>query len=288
MQLGLIGLQMKIRPKFSLKLLMALFVILAVLLASWVLPTLEQMRICDTGMIGAYSQLESKSELPAWKQAVASCFGEHSVCKVIAVEIQPEYEFTVEDIRTFRHLKRLTIGGSDPVACGCDAIGQLGKLQRLSFERSGQLGNVSSFAKLVDLEKIELYQTRFDSGGSVLGRLPKLRLAHLRDCTLDQQQFDGIANSDSIQTLWIRIGPDLDLKKLWEMDQLLELGISRHDGWNNISPVLKLTNLSTLNLDNTFAKELPILKQLKQRGITGTYLDRLREIQDDRRLLFSD
>ena len=72
------------------------------------------------------------------------------------------------------------------------------------------------------------------------------------------------------------------------MDQLLELGISRHDGWNNISPVLKLTNLSTLNLDNTFAKELPILKQLKQRGITGTYLDRLREIQDDRRLLFSD
>lgn len=276
---------MRFRPKFSIRFLLFLTTV-SVLLVAWILPCRLQKHFFESKMNDEYGSLESVSELALWKRILAYGFGPHSVCKVVEISIEPESGFDVEDVRRFAYVKELNIGGWPPVKRGCSAIFQFRNLEILNFERSGQLGDVSGLANLKNLKHLALYQSRFSGGGELLGELPKLKTLLIRDSPIDQVQIDGIAKSRSVDNLWLNIdGENLDLTSLANMKQITRLGITRHDGWTDLSSVLALQNLVEFNVDRTYEANRPIFLELRNRGIKGWYLGQLQEIEKSKRTM---
>jgi len=271
---------MRLRPKFSIKFLLLFTTVFSVLVVGWILPSRQQKHFFESKMNDEYGSLESISELALWKRILAYGFGPHSVCNVVEISIEPESGFDLEDVRRFNDVKELNIGGGPPVKRGCAAIFQFRQLEILNFEQSGELGDVSGFANLENLTHLALYQSRFSCGGEFLGELPKLKTLLIRDSPIDQLQIDGITQSKSVDNLWLSLdGENLDLTSLASMKQVTRLGITRHDGWTDLSSVLELQNLLEFNVDRTYEADLPVFLELRSRGIRGWYLDRLQEIE---------
>ena len=163
---------------FSLRALLVGVVLLALIAAlyvNWVLPWRHQQAVCETpvngrlGVIGDFCRMENVDELPFWKRAIASLFGEHSVRKVVSVDLEAGYDFGIESVEHFPYLKRLSINGIDPIANGYEQIFNLRELEELTFSRTS-LDDLAGFGRLRLLRKFALYDlARAETGAGVFG-----------------------------------------------------------------------------------------------------------------------
>ena len=234
------------------------------------MPSENQKQICDQLEGCLHYSLEDISSLPQERRSKVDELGKHAVLDVIEVDLEAGFPVTVEPISEFKKLRKLRICGIDPIENGYEPIFGFRELQDIVFERTG-LDDLSGFSALLSLERFAFYDlTTHESGAEVFGTLPNLKVLQLNDSEIDENELQGISNSQSILDLSFTIGSEnFNLSPITKLKQLKYLHVRRTNAVKlDFNCLLKLPQLKRLRLSSKTDADSAILKQMEEKGIT--------------------
>ena len=254
-------------------LLVSLGVVVSTTYMHWIVPWRKQQgafeRIEDVMAVG----LEKSGEVGWLKRGIACLFGKHSALSVVELIFIPDFGHELSLISNFPRLKELWVSGQESVDSGLMPILELHELEILHFERC-RLDDISSLAILANLDTLTFEEASTGRGIGSLGQAPKLRVLHLFNSEIKQVDFDGLAESDTIEELSLELAAHaIDLSKITQMEQLKKLRIN----WNTVgldfSHLESLNNLQMLFVCKLQKSDNAVMDKLKAKGVNVSHFE---------------